>query len=521
MATDPLLRRRPSGRPARRLGHRSVRLVAALLVLACGACTVGPDPHQPDVDAPAGWAAARDPKIATDLPSRVVPGSTDDRRWWTVFNDPVLDGLIETAAAQSLDVQAAGLRIAEARGQRDAAAGAYYPSVESSNIGARTRMGEGGIGQLIGGTSSGGSSSGQSGASQDTSAGISTNIFQVGFDATWEPDIFGKSRRNVQASGFDIRSAEEQRRDALVSLAAEVARDYLTLRGAERQRAITQADIAAQEHLGELIGSRNQAGLAPSSDVATQNVQVSLARSKLPSIEQNIATNRNRLALLLAMPPGALDERLGTTAALPPLPPQVPVGLPGDLLRRRPDVRRREADFEAATARIGVAKAALFPSVRFAAIGGFTSNEGTSLFDWASRLGLIGAQLSIPIFQGGQLRAQLRVADLRAQEAAVTYRQTVLGAFHDVDNAMTTYAFEQRRASDLDHQFNDTRRGRDLARYRYESGLGAYIDVLNAEHQANQAELDLAQSTVTATTDLVALFKALGGGWDDAHAESR
>ena len=163
----------------------------------------------------------------------------------------------------------------------------------------------------------------------------------------------------------------------------------------------------------------------------------------------------------------------------------------------------------------------MFPSVRFAAIGGFTSNEGTSLFDWASRLGLIGAQLSIPIFQGGQLRAQLRVADLRAQEAAVTYRQTVLGAFHDVDNAMTTYAFEQRRASDLDHQFNDTRRGRDLARYRYESGLGAYIDVLNAEHQANQAELDLAQSTVTATTDLVALFKALGGGWDDADAEAR
>ncbi len=496
--------------------RRSSRLVAGVFALACAACTVGPDPHKPDVESPTAWAAVRDPKIATDLPSRVVPDSTDARRWWTVFGDPVLDGLIETAVAQNLDVQAAGLRIAEARAQRDAAAGKFYPSVESNNIGARTRMGDSGLGQLIGGSSSGGSQ----GSSSGSSSGFTTNLFQVGFDATWEPDLFGKTRRNVQASEFDIRSAEDQRRDALVSLAAEIARDYLTLRGAERQRAITEADIASQQRLGELIGSRNKAGLAPSSDVATQEVQVSLARSKLPSIEQTIATNRNRLALLLAMPPGALDERL-KTGALPALPPTVPVGVPGDLLRRRPDVRRREADFEAATARIGVAKAALFPSVRFAAIGGFTSNQGTSLFDWASRLGLVGAQLSIPIFQGGQLQSQLRVADLRAQEAALTYRQTVLGAFHDVDNAMTTYAFEQRRASDLGHQVDDTKRGRDLARHRYDSGLGAYVDVLNAEHQANQAELDLAQSTVTATTDLVALFKALGGGWDDGDADAR
>ena len=492
-----------------------VRLGVGVLALACGACAVGPEPHQPDADVPAGWAAARDPKIATDLASRVVPGRTDDQRWWTVFGDPVLDGLIETATAQSLDVQQAGLRIAEARAQRDSVAGAYYPSVASNNVAARTRMGEGGLGQLIGGGGSGGASSTSTSSSSDTSSGFSTNLFQVGFDATWEPDLFGRTRRNVQAAEFDILSAEEQRHDALVSLAAEIARDYLTLRGAERQRAITEADIASQQRLGDLIGSRNESGLAPSSDVATQRVQVSLARSKLPPIEQNVATNRNRLALLLAMPPGALDDRLAT-GALPALPPEVPVGLPGDLLRRRPDVRRREADFEAATARIGVAKAALFPSVRFAALGGFSGNQASTLLDWASRFGLVGAQLSIPIFQGGQLRAQLRVADLRAQEAAVTYRSTVLGAFHDVDNAITTYALEQRRAVDLGHQLDDTRRGRELARYRYEAGLGAYIDVLNAEHQANQAELDLAQSTVTATTDLVALFKALGGGWTDA-----
>ena len=484
----------------------SSRIASCVLAMACAACTVGPDPHRPDVDVPPGWAAARDTKIGTDLPSRVTAAPAADGRWWSVFRDPVLDGLIDTAMAQSLDVQEAGLRIAEARAQRDSAAGAYYPSVESSNIGARTRMGAGGIGQALSG--------GQGGAASSSSSGISTNIFNVGFDATWEPDLFGKTRRSVQAAEAGIRSAEEQRHDAMLSLAAEITRAYLSLRGAERTRALTLADIASQEQLQSLIASRNRSGLAPTSDVATQQVQVSGTRARLPQVEQTITTNRNRLALLLAMPPGALDARLGE-GAVPALPPEVPVGLPGDLLRRRPDIRRSEAEAEAATARIGVAKAALYPSVRFAAIGAFSSNETSSLFEWASRFGLVGAQLSIPIFEGGKLQAQLRVADLRSQEAILSYRQTVLAAFHDVDNAMTTYAQDQRRTSDLDRQVADSRRGRELARDRYTSGLGAYIDVLNAEHQANQAELDLAQSTVTASTDLVALFKALGGGWDD------
>ena len=480
------------------------------IAIVVAGCTVGPEPRKPDVDVPEAWAASRDRTIATDLPSRVVAGPSDAGRWWSVFRDPVLDRLIEDAVAQSLDVQTAALRIAGARAQRDAEAGAYYPTVGGTVAAARFRTGAGGIGQALGGGSSADSTSSDSG-------GIASNLFQVGFDATWEPDLFGRVRRGVQAADADIRSYEAQRHDAMVSLTAEIARAYVTLRGAERQRAITLADIASQEHLRDLIDSRNRAGLAPSSDVATQRVQVSAARSRLPQAEQGIATNRNRLALLLALPPGSLDERLGERT-LPALPPEVPVGLPGDLLRRRPDVRAREADVEAATARIGVASAALFPRVRFGAVGALSSNKTNELFDWSSRFGLLGAQLTIPIFQGGQLRAQVAIADLRAQEAVLTYRQTVLGAFHDVDNAMTTYAQDQRRTVDLDRQVGESRRGRDLARDRYTSGLGAYIDVLNAEHQANQAELDLAQSAVTASTDLVALFKALGGGWEDGAA---
>ncbi len=482
------------------------RLGALLLTVGCSACTVGPNFVKPDIDAPNGWAAARDPAFLAAVPSKVSTGDVG-RQWWSVFGDPTLDRLIEVAMDQSFDVQEAALRIAQARAQRDSAAGAYYPQVESTSVAARLRSGAGGVGQLLGGSSNGSSTGSAS------SSGFSTNLFQVGFDATWEPDLFGRVRRNVEAAEADIVSAEEQRRDARVSLAAEIARAYMTLRGAERQRAITLADIASQERLQDLIDSRNRSGLAPSSDVATQRVQVSAARARLPQIEQTIVTNRNRLALLLAQPPGSVDDQLGE-GGLPSLPPEVPVGLPGDLLRRRPDIRRREADAAAATARIGVATAALFPSVRFGAVGSFSSNKTDSLFDWASRFGLVGAQLSVPIFQGGQLRSQVRVADLQAQEAIITYRQTVLAAFHDVDNAMTTYALDQRRTIDLDRQFDDSKHGRDLARDRYTAGLGAYIDVLNAEHQAAQTELDLAQASVTASTDLVALFKALGGGWE-------
>jgi len=501
-----------------RMTRRLAPLVVMAALLACAACTVGPEPRKPDIEAPGDWAATRagGPRAALDVPSRVVTTATDQRRWWSVFDDAVLDALIDDALKQNLDVQQAGLRIAEARAQRDATASAFYPSVQSTNVAGRSRMSENGIGTALSG---GGSSSGA--ASGSSSMGPSVfNLFQSGFDATWEPDLWGKTRRGVQADAAAVRSAEESRHDAMVSLAAEITRDYLTLRGAERQRDITLIDIATEEQLRDLVDSRSRSGLAPSSDVAAQQVQVSASRAQLPQIEQTIAMNRNRLALLLAMPPGGLEARLVARPS-PPLPPQVPIGLPGDLLRRRPDVRQSEAEVKEATARIGVAKAMLFPSVRFGATGGFQATQSSSLFDWASRFGIAGADVSIPIFQGGKLLAQVRIADLRAQETVLNYRKTVLSAFHDADNALTTYAQDQRRAVDLDRQQHEASRSRDLALDRYRAGLGAYVDVLNADHQVHQAALDVAQTTVTASTDLVALFKALGGGWDDDDADSR
>ena len=501
------------------------RVVAAALVLACAACSVGPEPRRPDVQAPAAWSDDADRAFDAQLTSRAVAGSFDGRRWWSVFADAELDRLVDRALTQSFDVRTASLRIAAARAQRDAAAGAALPNVEGSGIAGRTRMSDNGIGKaLAGGGSSSGSGSGSGSAGSSGGGGSSSappssfNLFQAGFDATWELDLFGKVRRNVQASEADVRSAEEARRDAVVSLVAELVRNWLALRGALRQRDIARADIETQNRLGVLVASRRRAGLVGSSDVAAQNAQLADARSQLPPIEQRIAQAKNRIAQLLAEPPGAIAELRDEPATLPPLPPQVPVGLPSELLRRRPDVRQREADLEAATARIGVAKASLFPSIRLGLTGGLQSTQASSLFDWASRFFIGGAQLSIPIFEGGRLQAQVRVADIQAQEAVLSYRQTVLGAFHDVDNALAAYAAEQRRTAELTGQVKASQRSRDLALERYKRGLAAYTDVLDADRRSHQTELTLAQSTVDASTDLVALFKALGGGWSDDDA---
>ena len=491
------------------------RSAAALLAAAlAGACTLGPEPRRPEATVPASWAASGSRAFDGDLASRAVARPFDCGHWWAIFDDPVLDRLVRTAVAQNLDLQTAALRIESARAQRDATAGGRYPSVEGSGIAARTRMSESGIGQALAGGSSGGSSTGASGSS--SSKPPSTfNVFQAGFDATWEIDLFGGVRRGIAAADADVRAAQDARRDALVSLTAEIARAWFGLRGARHERAIVLADLATQERLGRLVASRNRSGLAPSSEVAAQQAQLESARAQLPAIEQRIVQGTNRLALLLALPPGGLDPLAVAPATLPALPPEVPIGLPGELLQRRPDIRQREAEVEAATLRIGVARARLFPSIRLGAAAGLQATSASDLLDWSSRFFFGGGQLSIPIFEGGKLRAQVRIADLDAQRSVLAYRQAVLAAFHDVDNALAAYASAQRRSQALGEELKAAQRSRALAESRYRSGLAAYTDVLDAERQAHQTEISLSGSDTDASTGLAALFKSIGGGWDE------
>jgi NodT family efflux transporter outer membrane factor (OMF) lipoprotein len=493
---------------------REIALATSLLVMvSLVACKVGPEYERPTIDVPETWSADGQGSFDPTLRSHAIARSDDYDTWWKIFGDKMLDELVDSAIRQNLDVQQAGLRIAASRVQRDVAAAPFLPSLSGSGLAGRIQMSKNGIAKALSGGSSGG-------ASASASASVPPswfNLFQAGFDASWEIDLFGRVRRSVEAADANVRSAQAARSDALISLAAEIARVYFTLHGNERQRDIALADIKTQEHLQALVSSRNRAGFAPDSDVAAQRAELAAARATLPQFKKVIAQNRNQLALLLALPPGVLPV-VAAHADLPALPPEVPVGLPGDLLRRRPDIRQREADLGAATARIGVAKAALFPQVTLGLGAGFQSTTASTLFDWASRFFIGGADVSVPIFSGGKLTGQVRIARIEQQEAVLSYRQAVLNAFHDVDNALIAYGADREHANEVSQQLTAARRSRDLAEARYRSGLSAYIEVLEAERQAHQAEQDLAQADLNAATDLVALFKSLGGGFKDGDA---
>ena len=503
--------------PVRVTPARATALAAAMLL---GACTMGPNFRRPETTPPPSWAGAA--SAPADLPSRPVARAYDGRLWWSVFKDPVLDGLVDEAVRQNLDLQTAALRIEEARAQRGSAASQGLPSVSGSGIGGRQRASKNGLASaLTGGSSQQGSSSAGSSGSGAAAAAPSpySDLFDAGFDATWELDLWGKVRRGVEAADANIVSAEQARGDAMVSLTAEVARTYLSLRGAQRQRAIVLADIGDEQQLLKLTNSRSNNGFSSQADAVQQQAQLSASEAQLPPIDQNIDQAMNRLALLLALPPGALAERLGE---LPrddvALPPEVPVGLPGDLLRRRPDILKSEADLHAATAKVGEAKAQLFPSITLGGTAGLQSIHASSLTDWASRFWVGGAEISIPIFEGGKLKAQIRTADAQMKEAALTWRSTVLSAYHDANNALVAYADEQRHAAALARQLNDARRGDALMRSRFKNGFVSMIDVLDAQRSVHQAEEQALQSNVTASTDLVALYKALGGDWNEDAA---
>ena len=500
---------------------RTPASAAALAVaLLAGGCVMGPNFTRPEATPPAAWPAVT--AAPADVPSKPVARAYDGRLWWSVFKDPILDGLVDEAVRQNLDLQTAALRIEEARAQRGSAAAQGRPSVSGMGLGGRQRSSENGFtSALAGGAAQQGGSSGGAGAAAAPAPSPYSDLFQAGFDATWELDLWGKARRGVEAADANIVSAEQARGNAVISLTAEVARTYLSLRGAQRQRAIALADIEDQRALFKLADSRSRHGFESQADAVRQQAQLSNAEAQLAPIDQNVAQAMNRLALLLALPPGALSGRLGPLPqADVALPPEVPVGLPGDLLRRRPDILKSEADLHAATARVGQAKAQLFPSITLGGVGGFQSVHADSLADWASRFWIGGAQVSIPIFEGGKLKAQVRTADAQMKEAALNWRGAVLSAYHDADDALVAYADEQRHAGALARALADARRSDMLMRSRYRSGFVSMIEVLDAQRTVHQAEQQALQSNVTASTDLVALYKALGGDWTEDAART-
>lgn len=464
---------------------------ATALTLTLQACTVGPDYVAPDAKAPAGWT-----KQAAPAPTATT--ATADA-WWAGFNDPILTSLIVRAAQSNLDLRQAALRIAEARTQVAIVGAGQWPSVGGNAGYARQGFSE-------------------STAQGSMLASLPTypnpfDQFQVGFDAGWEIDLFGRVRRQVEAASADQQATIENGRFVLVSLTAEVARAYIDLRAAQRQRAVLDENLRTQRDVLALARDRMEAGLGTDLDVENAAAQVANTDAQIPGVDTRISRDINDLGFLLALEPGALRTELEGARAIPPVPPQIGVGLPADLLRRRPDIRAAEAQLHAATARVGVAEADLFPRVTLNASFGTQAENFPDLGNWASRFFSIGPSLRLPIFEGGRLRATVQMQDLREKEAAIAYARTVLAAFHEVENAMTAYGQERQRLAALQTTVARNRAALDLARQRYKSGVTSFLNVLDAERNVQQGDLALAQSTAAVSLNLVALYKALGGGW--------
>ncbi len=520
------------------------------LVLA--GCAVGPNFRQPQPAMPSGWAGPLSPATSPATAPATAPASQASVtlaqaspvvEWWTTFQDPVLTSLISQAVISNLDVQVAQARILQARAQRSIAVADLLPSITNSENYRRAQTGT----ALAGGSAARSGSSSSAGAAAavlssllnrtGTGAGTGTgtaasaaaaaipstplhavphSAWQAGFDATWELDVFGGIRRNIEASTADLQAAVETRRNVLISVMSEVALNYISLRGFQREIAIAEENLRAQEQSAELTQRRYRGGFVSRLDVANAEAQVAATRSTIPTLQTQARQTIYNLGVLLGRDPGALVPELSEATPIPLPPPEVPVGLPSQLLRRRPDVRAAEAQLHAATARIGVATAQLFPQFALTGSFGWQSSQLKSLLNWDHNLWSFGPGMTWPIFEGGRLRAQVRLQNAVQQEALLVYEQTVLVAIQDVENALVAYAREQERRGALDDAVTANRQAVDLSMRLYTQGEIEFLNVLDAQRRLYASQDALVQSERTVATNLVALYKALGGGWEIA-----
>ena len=502
--------------------------VSAALVGGLGGCTVGPDFKAPTWASPGTWFAssAETPAHARDV--SVTVAAPLDANWWDSFHDPELSSLIKRTAAGNLDVRLATFRLAESRDQLGVAAAAELPQVNGNGSYSRELLSQKGAISLFGTGSNPNTqfngASGTTGAIPSSITGGTKippfDLYQYGFDASWELDLWGRVRRSVESADASVQASAEARRAAALTAIAEVARDYMTLRGIQQQIAITRENLRTAQESLSLTRSRATAGLVTDLDVQNASAQVRTTAADLPTLEQQESQTINAISFLLGEKPEALRAELIEAKPVPPVPPQVPVGLPSQLARRRPDIRQAEAQLHAATADIGVAVANFYPTVTLSGSFSLQALQFKDLGNWDARQYGIGPSVTLPIFQGGQLKSTLELRKAQQQEAATSYQRTVLNAWHEVDNALVAYKAEQLRRQQLVQAVADNRRAVSLAQSRYTQGLIDLLQVLDAERSLLSAQLALAQSTTNVSTNLVALYKALGGGWEADYPEA-
>lgn len=460
------------------------------------ACTVGPDFHaQTPVAPPAATAS----QIATQMASAIPI----DREWWRVFADPALDAVMTRALAGNFDLQVASARVQASRAQLRIAGAAGLPRAGGAASYMRERASGGTVNR------------------SETNGNADFDMFQTGFDASWELDLWGRARRLHEAGLADAQAAIYEREGARVSLSAEVAVQYVALRGAEARLAVLRRNREAVAR-GEAIAQRREAqGAATRYDAATAGTQLAAVEAAIPAAEQEVAAHRNALALLAGEEPHALDTMLAAAQpAVPVVPVRLPGGLPSALARSRPDILAAEAQLHAATARIGVAKADFYPTLSLTGSAGLQSLETGDLFGWGARQFIVGPVLRIPIFEGGRLKGRLELTQANQQAAAITYRATVLRAWHEVDDALEALKAQGAREDAARRGVEQSRIATHVAERRYSAGATGYLDVLVAQRAELEREAEWTQARTAHAAALAALYKALGGGWTPPLADA-
>jgi multidrug efflux system outer membrane protein len=468
--------------------------VAAIALFLAG-CSVGPDYKEPALVVPAGWTEAQQKGVDT-RPAELT-------RWWTAFEDPMLNSLVDRAVRSNLDLRVAEARIREARASRAVVASGAWPTVDTSGSYTRSRSSENALNIPSQSGAGGGASSPK----------LERNFFNAGFDANWEIDVFGGVRRSVEAADAIIEATEYNRRDILVSLLGDVARNYIDVRGAQRRLAVARANLKTQQDSLDLTRVRFNAGLASDLDVARAEAQLNATASQVPTLESLMKQAAYSLDLLLGLSPGALWQELEKEIAIPNLPAEVLVGLPSDLLRRRPDIRIAERQLAAATAQVGSAIADLFPKFFLTGAAGLQSISASDWFTGRSRYWSIGPTITWPIFDAGRIRANIEIRNAQQEQALTQYEKAVLAALGDVEKSLVNYAQEQVRRRSLNDAVVANRRAVEMAQELYVRGLNDYLNVLDTQRALYLTETELAQSEATMASNLVALYKALGGGW--------
>jgi multidrug efflux system outer membrane protein len=479
-----------------KIGSMCARCAAGVAAAWLSGCEVGPRYQRPQEAAPAAWGEAAEGGLNS--------AAADLGLWWASLGDPELSALVERAVAANHELRIAEARLREARAERLTVAAGRVPEVDATGEAIHQRispnifpsLGPGGF--VIPGEQ---------------------NLFQLGFDATWELDVFGRVRRSVEAAGADVGAAEENRRDVLVTMLAEVARNYVEARAFQRRLEIARLNIAAQRQSAELTRARFAGGVSSELDATRAEALLATTESEVPTLQTGFKQAVHRLGVLIGREPGALMAELAEPAAIPAAPDEVRIGAPADVVRRRPDIRRAERELAAATARVGVATADLYPRFSLTGSFGFQSAKVASLFDSSSRFYSIGPALQWPIFDAGRIRANIGVQEARTEQALEAYEQTVLRAFEDVENAMVAYAREQERRVALGRAVDANERSVELAGELYGRGLADFLSVLDAQRALFQSQDQLAQSTRAVTSDLIAVYKALGGGWEVRYPE--